>query len=251
MKPIVIANWKMNPTTLTETRQLFNSIKNGLKNIKNVEIIICPPFPYLLEFSARWRKSQVRLGAQNCFWEEKGPFTGEISARQLKDLGCQYVILGHSERRKYFSETDEIINKKLKAALRAKLKPIFCVGEKLEERKGGKTQMVLKHQIEKGLKGIKKREIKNLVLAYEPVWAVGTGRPCSTNEAQIMSLFLRKIVAENYSSSVAKNLPVLYGGSVDSKNAKDYVLEARMSGLLIGGASLKIKEFVKIIKSVS
>ena len=254
MRPLIVANWKCNPTTLQEAKKLFNSIKNGLKNIKRVEVVICPPFVYLSALGAStFAKGYggLAFGSQNCFWEEKGAFTGEISARQLKDLGCQYVILGHSERRKYFSETDEIINKKLKAALRAKLKPIFCVGEKLEERKGGKTQMVLKHQIEKGLKGIKKREIKNLVLAYEPVWAVGTGRPCSTNEAQIMSLFLRKIVAENYSSSVAKNLPVLYGGSVDSKNAKDYVLEARMSGLLIGGASLKIKEFVKIIKSVS
>ncbi len=260
MKILIVANWKMNLQTLVEAKTLFNSIKKGIKNVKNacpvgsrrlsfgVEAVICPPFVYLPEFKTTG--SKLKLGAQDCFYEEKGAYTGEISPIMLKNLGCQYVILGHSERRKYFRETDEIINKKLKAAIRAKLKPIFCVGENREERERGETQMVLKCQIENGLKGIKKREITNLVLAYEPVWAVGTGKPCSTNEAQTMSLFLRKIVAKNYSSSVAKNLSVLYGGSVNGKNAKDYVLGAGMSGFLIGGASLDAKEFVKIIKDI-
>lgn len=251
MKSLIVANWKCNPTTLQEAKTLFNLIKKGIKSVKNIEIVICPPFVYLPELKITG--SKLQLGAQNCFWEEKRKrnFTGEILPKQLRDLGCQYVITGHSERRKYFNESDEIINKKLKAVIQSKLKPIFCVGENQEERDKGETQMVLKSQVEKGLKGIGKREIKNIVLAYEPVWAIGTGEPCLTREVQTMILFLRKIVAKNYSYSTAKNLPVLYGGSVSGKNAKDYVLEAGISGLLIGGASLRAKEFIKIIKDIN
>jgi len=247
MKPLIIANWKCNPKNQAEAKELFNLIKRGVRKIKGGKVVICPPFVYLPIL----KNSNFPLGAQNCFWKELGPFTGEVSVKMLKDFGCQYVILGHSERRKYFGETDEMINQKLKTALKAKLKPIFCIGESWEERKRDKAQQVLKSQLEKGLKSIKKRGIKNLILAYEPVWAIGTGRPCSPVEAQTMSLFLRKIIAKLYSLAIAKNTPILYGGSVNSKNARDYVVEARMNGLLVGGASLDAKEFVKIVKSIS
>jgi len=234
----------MNPPTLAEAKKLFNLVKRGIGKIKKVKVVICPPFVYLPIL----KKSNLALGAQNCFWEEKGAFTGEVSAKMLKDSGCRYVILGHSERRRRFGETDEIINKKIRAAIKAKIKPIFCIGETSKERERGKTEKVIKLQLEKGLKGIKKTEIKNLVLAYEPVWAIGTGKACSAEEAQTMSLFLRKIIAKLYSLAASRNLPILYGGSVNSKNAKDYIVEARMDGLLIGGASLVAKEFIKIVK---
>jgi len=246
MKPIIIANWKMNPETLKKAETLFEGIKKGLKDIKNAEIVICPPFVYLT--SLNFKDSGIKLGSQNCFYEEKGAFTGEISPLMLKGLSCEYVILGHSERRRYFNETDETINRKLKAALKAKLKPIFCIGESQEERKAKKTHSTLRRQIKKGLKGIKKEEIKNIILAYEPVWAIGTGRACLPEEAKNVNLFLKETIAKDYSSLISKDLAVLYGGSVNSSNARDYIFKAQMSGLLVGGASLDAKEFVKIIK---
>ena len=234
MKPIIVANWKMNPETSEKAEGLFDSVKRGAKEIRNAEIIICPPVAYLsiLDF----KNSELKSGAQNCLYEEKGAFTGEVSAFMLKSMGCQYVILGHSERRKYFGETDEIINKKLKVALKAGLKPIFCVGESQEQKENNKTEAVLKSQIGKGLEGIEKTE--NLILAYEPVWAIGTGKACSIEDAKSIRLFLEG----------AQNLPILYGGSVNSANAKDYIFKAGMSGLLVGGASLDAEEFIKIIK---
>ncbi|MDI6591387.1 MAG: triose-phosphate isomerase [Patescibacteria group bacterium] len=253
-KPLVVANWKMNPSTLAKAKKLFNSIKEGIRKVRNVEIVICPPFlylPQLVEFLYRCRKSQLNLGAQDCFWKEKGAFTGEISPLMLKNIGCQYVIIGHSERRRHFNETDEMINKKIKAALKAKLKPIFCVGETGEEREREETSKILKSQIENGLNKISKKEIKNIVIAYEPVWAIGTGKPCDPDEAMRMSLLIRKIIAQIYSRSISEALPTLYGGSVDSKNAAKYIKEARMNGLLVGGASLSSKEFIKILKAIS
>ena len=243
MKSLIIANWKCNPTTLKEAKQLFDSMKNRVRNIKEVEVIICPPFIYLSElfdFLGRGKKSQIKLGAQNIFWEEKGAFTGETSPSMLKDLGCRYVIIGHSERRRYFAETDEMINKKIKAALEIKLKPIFCFGETGKERKTGKTFRVLKLQIKNGLKGISKDNLKKLILAYEPIWAIGTGKSCGILEARAVNLFIKKI----------SNLPVLYGGSVNSKNAAGYIREAQFQGLLVGGASLNPKEFIEIIRAV-
>jgi len=242
MRPLVIANWKCNPTTLKGAKLLFDSVKRGLKKIKNVEVVICPPFIYLLKFLSRWRKCKVRLGAQDCFWEEKGAYTGEVSPAMLKNLGYQYVIIGHSERRA-LGETNEMINKKLKAALKIKLKPILCIGETEKERKKGKTFEVLKNQLQKDLKGIEncKLKIENLNLAYEPVWAIGTGKSCGIPEAKTVNLFLRKII---------KNIPILYGGSVNSKIAKDYIKKAGFQGLLVGGASLDAQEFVKIVKTI-
>ena len=224
MKSLIVANWKCNPTTLAEAKQIFSSIKRGIKNLKDAEVVICPPFPYL---SIMQTPGVCKLGGQNCFWEEKGAFTGEISPVMLKDLGCQYVIVGHSERRKYFQETDEVINKKIKAALGQDLNVILCVGKV--------------SQIKKAIKGLSKKQFKNLVLAYEPVFAIGTGKSCSIEKARKMRALIKE--------TLKANIKILYGGSVNSKNAFGYLKEAGMSGLLVGGASLDPKKFVKIIKS--
>lgn len=255
MKPLIVANWKCNPQNLKEAKELFGLVKKGVRNIKNVEIVICPPFVYLPIFWVSDRQKAGfygrALGSQDCFWEAKGAFTGEVSPKMLKDLGCQYVIVGHSERRRYFAETNEIINKKIKAALRAKLKPIFCIGETKEQKKKGETPTVLKSQIVKGLEKVSKKEMKNIIIAYEPIWAIGTGKPCDVNEAQSMGLLIKKIISKIWSRSLAENLKILYGGSVNSKNASAYLKEAKMAGLLVGGASLDSAEFIEIVKSVS
>ncbi len=216
MKILIVANWKMNPASLKEAKNLFDSVKKGVRNIKNVEVVLCPPFVYLPALSERGLASVIKLGAQDCFWEESGAFTGEVSPRQLKNLGVKYVILGHSERRKYLKEeTDEIVSRKLGACLKVGLKPILCV-EKLSQ-----------------LKGIK----KDIIVAFEPISAIGTGKAFDVEKAKSA----RKAIKNNF---------VLYGGSLNSENAKDYIEKAGFKGLLIGGASLKGKEFIKIIKSV-
>jgi len=250
MKPLVIANWKMNPTTLVKAKQLFNSLEKGLRNNKKVEVVICPSFIYISSF--KFQVSGFKLGAQDCFWEKEGAYTGEISPEQLLNLDCQYVIVGHSERRRYFKETDEIINKKLKAAVKAKLNPILCIGETQEQRNRGETDRILRKQIESALKNVSSLKFQNsrFCIAYEPVWAIGTGKPCDVEETQKMSLLIRKIVTNLYNSLTAKRIRILYGGSINIKNATDYTKEAHLQGLLVGGASLNAKEFIKIVKVV-
>jgi len=262
MKPLIVANWKMNPQTLAGAKKLFNSIKKGLKNIKNacpvgsrklsfgVEVVICPPFVWLPQLKTTNYKL-LKLGAQNCFWEKKGAFTGEISPLMLKNLGCQYVILGHSEREKYFQETDEMTNKKIKAAISAKLRPILCIGETEKEKREGKTPQVLKNQLEKTLINLSTYQLINLIIAYEPIWAIGTGRPCHPEEAKVGVLTIRKALSNLYNPALSQKIKILYGGSVNSKIAKDYIKEANFKGLLIGGASLRAKEFIEILKRVS
>jgi len=242
MKPLIVANWKMNPLTLRKAKLLFNSVKRGMKKMKKVEVVICPPFPFIL--SLKSKISNLELGAQDCFWEEEGAFTGEISPAILKNLEIEYVIIGHSERRRYFSETDGMINKKLKAALKAKLKSILCIGETAREREKGQTLEILKKQLCFSLKNLKSetQDLSHLVVAYEPVWAIGTGNFCPPEKAKEVLSFLQKIL---------KNIPILYGGSVDSQNGKDYIEKAGFQGLLVGGASLKAQEFIKILKSIS
>lgn len=244
MKKTIIANWKMNPSSIKKAKMLFNSVKKGIKNIKNNEIIVCPPFVYLSELKIKNKESKIKLGAQSCFWEKEGAFTGEISPAMLKDLGIKYVIIGHSERRKYFQETDETINKKLKAGLKMGLKLILCIGETEKERKMGKTFEVLENQLKKDFKDIQysKPFISNSFgLAYEPVWAIGTGNACLPDMAKEILLFLKKKL---------KHIPIFYGGSVNSQNARDYI-KAGFDGILIGGASLNSQEFIKIIKKIN
>lgn len=237
-KYIIAANWKMNPSTGKEAKKLFESVKNKAKGLKNVEVVICPPFVYLPLLKG------LSLGAQNIFYKEKGAFTGEISPLMLKDLGVKYVIVGHSERRQYLNETNEVINKKIKQALVAGLKLIFCIGEQEGENK----IEVLEKQISEGLKGVSASKVKNIVIAYEPVWAIGTGRNCSTEETTKSILFIRKVIAKLYSKELAQNIKILYGGSVDSKNSASYIKDAFSNGLLVGGASLNTEEFIDIVK---
>ena len=245
MKPFIVANWKCNPATMLKARALFDSTKRGVQKIRNVEVVICPPFVYLSQVGG------LALGAQDCFWEKDGAYTGEISPAMLKNVGCHYVLVGHSERRRYGAETEEVVHKKLKAALAAQLDPILCIGETGGERKKGEIEKVLRRQLTYALKGIAASLFSRRgTIAYEPLWAIGTGDPCDIDEAQRMSLTIVKIVTELYNSKTARTIRILYGGSVTSKNAAGYIKEAGMQGLLIGGASLDAKEFVSIVKAV-
>jgi len=250
MKPLIVANWKCNPLILAKTKRLFNSVKKGITKTRGVEVVICPPFIYL-ETSKNLQTKKIKLGAQDCFWEEKGAFTGEISPPMLKKLGCEYVIVGHSERRKYFKETDEMINKKIKVALDAKLKPILCVGETQKEKKRKQEVRVLNSQISRGFKGIGAQKAKNVIVAYEPVWAIGTGQACDTDTVLTRVLLMRSLFKKRYSAVISKRIRILYGGSVNSENAVSFIKEAQTNGLLIGGASLRPKEFIQIVKNVS
>ena len=252
-KPLIIANWKMNPTTQKEAEHLFESVEKEVGKIKEAEIVICPPFVWLNSFKV---KSKIQLGGQDCFWEEKGAYTSQISPLMLKNLGCQYVIIGHSERRKHFQENDEIINRKIKTALKNRLRPILCLGEEVRDTFDSQGQplneMSLKvgEQLEKDLMEISAAKIREMVIAYEPIWAIGTGVPCSPDEAMKAALFIRKTLTKFYNRSVAEKVRILYGGSVTSQNAADYVKGAGMNGLLVGGASLNATEFVKIVEKV-
>lgn len=242
MKTLIIANWKLNPASQKEAKKLFDAVKKNAKS-KNTEVVICPPFVYLPLLKG------TTLGAQNIFWEEKGAFTGEVSASQLKDLNIGYVIIGHSERRKYFNETDEIINKKIKKALEVNLKVILCIGENT----GDDKSVILEKQITDGLRGVSKvnGQLSNVIIAYEPIWAIGTGNNCSVDQAMSSVLFIRKVIAQLYNREVADAVKILYGGSVNSKNSADYLKNSGVNGLLIGGASLNAEEFIQIVKSVN
>ncbi len=245
----------MNPQTLPEAKKLFSAVKKGLRNIKKAKVVICPPFLYLKELSSPAKRGNLvplGMGAQNCFWEQKGAFSGEISPFMLKNIGCQYVLIGHSERRRCFEESEEMVNKKLKAAFEAKITPILCVGETQEQRDRGETEGVLRKQITGALQDISKFNPAKcgtkLIIAYEPVWAIGTGNPCDFDEAQRMALLIRKIISRIYNQSFAKKIRLLYGGSVTSQNASGYLKEAGFQGLLVGGASLRAEEFIDLVK---
>jgi triosephosphate isomerase len=248
MKPVIIANWKMNPRTLKEAKTLFGSVCKKLKSSK-AEVVFCPPFVYFSIFSKI--PASCKIGAQNCYFEKEGAFTGEVSASQLADLKCKYVIVGHSERRKYFSESDPIVNKKLLAVLDNKMTPVLCIGETKEQRDRGSVQDVLNIQLREGLKDIAAAKLlkQGFLAAYEPIWAIGTGRPCDIEEGQKMRLLIKKILTNLYNQNTANKIGVLYGGSVNSSNAAGYIKEAGFEGLLVGGASLKSQEFSQIIKN--
>jgi triosephosphate isomerase len=227
MNKIIVANWKMNPVTLAEAKKLFSVVKK-------LDAVICPPFCYL---GAKIRPAGAKfsLGAQNCHWEEKGAYTGEISPKTLKSMGVEYVIIGHSERRTYLQETDEMINKKLKAALKFGLVPILCIGEK----EGEDAKAIVEKQLNEDLKEIIENDAKKIIIAYEPVWAIGTGNFCDPQKAKnVLNLIKRRI-----------NNPVLYGGSVNSEISADYI-KIGFDGLLVGGASLDAEEFGKIVENV-
>lgn len=247
-KTIIAGNWKMN-NDLKESEKLIVELKNLLQNEKpNCDVIVCPPFTSLSEALKLLKGSQVKLGAQNMHFEDSGAFTGEVSAAMLKSVGCEFVILGHSERRHIFSESDEVINKKIKKALTAGLKPIFCVGELLAERETGITNDVVKRQILKGLDGISADDMKNIIIAYEPVWAIGTGKTASPAQAQEVHEFVRDLIEIDYSLEIANELTIQYGGSVKPDNAKELLSQKDIDGALVGGACLKADSFFGIIK---
>ena len=220
-KTVIAGNWKMN-NDLKESEKLIVELKNLLQNEKpNCDVIVCPPFTSLSEASKLVKGTVIKLGAQNMHFEDNGAFTGEVSASMLRSAGCEYVILGHSERRHIFGESDEVINKKIKKALAAGLKPIFCIGELLEERENGTTNDVVKRQVLKGLDGISAEDMKNIIVAYEPVWAIGTGKTASPAQAQEVHEFIRDLIEIDYSLEVANDLVIQYGGSVKPDNAKE------------------------------
>ena len=237
MQKIIAGNWKMN-NTVEESLSLIKELKSLVKEVKDKEIIVCPPFTSLSTVAKELKDSKIRLGAQNLYFEQKGAFTGEISPLMLKDICVEYVIIGHSERRHILKENDERINKKMKSALANDLKPIFCVGETLKQRETGKTKDIVKGQITKGLAGIK--DIRNIIIAYEPVWAIGTGKNATPGQAEEVHLFIRKLIKAK--------IPILYGGSVNPKNIKDLISQKDIDGVLVGGASLNAKDFSQIVK---
>jgi len=250
--PLVAGNWKMN-TTVTEAEALVQDMLDRLDRIKGVEKVLCPPFVSLVAVNMMLQDSSIKLGAQNMHFEVKGAYTGEVSPPMLADL-CEFVILGHSERRWYFGETDEIVNKKVKAALGNGLKPILCVGERLEEKEAGKTQEVISRQVELGLASIKPAvlsEAKNLVIAYEPVWAIGTGKAADSKGAAATIKFIRNILAKLWNRDIAQGSRILYGGSVTSDNIAEFVAQPEIDGALVGGSSLKAEEFLSIVNQTA
>jgi len=254
-RKLIVANWKMNPQTRKEAGQLSRAVQQGIRGAKNVEVVLCPPLPYLSIVNCQL--SVVGKGAQNCFYQQNGAYTGEVSPAMLKDIGCGYVIIGHSERKKYAGETNEIINKKLKAALRAGLKVILCIGEESRDSfdsRGRWTHELdpkVKEQLVEAVKGVKKSQIGNIAVAYEPVWAIGTGNPATPDDVLSAKIFIRKIMSELYSRKDADKVLVLYGGSTNRKNTVDFIKDGQMDGLLVGGASLDPEEFITMIKEVS
>ena len=246
-KWIVAGNWKMH-NTIAESIALAKAIKEGSSDIKGGSIILAPPFTALYAVSEAIKGSNLFLAAQNMHYEDKGAFTGEVSALMLKDIGCSYVIIGHSERRKYFHEQDADVNLKVKKALSIGLTPIMCVGETDEEREKGITQDVVGRQVNHGLKGVEK--IDNIVIAYEPVWAIGTGKVATPAQAQEVHAFIRGILKETYGDA-ADDVCILYGGSVTKDNIGDLIAMADIDGALVGGASLKADGFLGIIQNIS
>jgi len=247
-KPLIAGNWKMYKTS-DQAVKLTAAIKAALKDFESADIVLCPPFTVLSTVYNVISDCDIQLGGQDLYFEKEGAFTGEISPIMLKDCGCEFVILGHSERRKYFAETDGIINKKVKAALEVGLKPICCIGETLEEREAGKTIDVVKTQLTGCLAGIEIGDALNLVIAYKPVWAIGTGKNATAAQAEEVHKFIRTWISENLSQGVANAVRILYGGSVKPANTKELMSEEDVDGALVGGASLEASSFVEIVKN--
>ena len=244
-KIFIIANWKMNPKTFKEASELFEGVKKAVKKSGDIKVILCPPALWLKELKPGTNLN-LSLGAQNCHWEASGAYTGELSPQMLADAGAEFVIVGHSERRNYMGESDEIINLKIKAILRAKLRPILCVGEQT----GEEMSLAVEGQLTKDLAGLSINQMKDVIIAYEPIWAIGTGNNCLPDNALSAILFIKKTLTKLYSRFLADKTPIIYGGSVHADNENNYVKQARMDGVLVGGASLDADEFVKIIENV-
>ncbi len=247
-KKVIAGNWKMN-NDLSGTVNLISEIKNKYESSENVKVIVSPPYTSLETARELLKDSDIGLSAQNMYFEDSGAYTGEISGQMLKSVGCEYVILGHSERRTIFKESDDMINKKIRKALEIGLIPIFCIGETLEEREANITREIVERQIREGLREISESELNDLIIAYEPVWAIGTGKTATPGQAQEVHNFIRNLISELYSSNLADNLTIQYGGSVKPENAAELLGQADIDGALVGGACLKADSFVGIIKS--
>ena len=243
--PFIAGNWKMHMTG-SETRELLGRIVAAAPSLAGADVVVLPPFTALAEARLALAGSKVSLGSQNLFWEDKGAFTGEISGPMLADLGCRYVVVGHSERRQHFGETDASVNKRIGAALRSGMKPIFCVGETLDERDSGRALATVESQVERGLAAIPLARLRDIIFAYEPVWAIGTGRTASPAQAQEVHSALRRKTEEMYGKEAAACATILYGGSVKPANSFALFREKDIDGFLVGGASLEADSFIQI-----
>ncbi len=245
--PFIAGNWKMNKT-VGEALDLVRELKGAVSGVKEVEVAVAPPFTSLHVVHKELEGTSIRLAAQNLYWEEKGAFTGEISPLMLKEVGCQYVIIGHSERRQFFGESDETVNRRIKAALAQGLRVIFCVGETLRDREEGKTFPLIEKQMEGGLKGLDGQGMGEMVIAYEPVWAIGTGKTATPEQAEEVHRFIRSKIQKLYSREVSEKIRIQYGGSVTPENIRSLMNQPDVDGALVGGASLKAESFSKIVR---
>lgn len=247
-KPVIAGNWKLNKT-IKEAIELVTLLKRMITDFQNVEVVVCPPFTALSELSEILIESEIKLGAQDIYWEDTGAFTGEVSAALVKDAGAEFVIIGHSERRQFFHETHETVNKKTKAALKAGLTPIVCIGETLREREGARTFEVLREQFRGAFSDFSKDQMSRLVIAYEPVWAIGTGRVATPDQAQEAHAFVRRQILEFFGEEIARGIRIQYGGSVKPDNIAQLMHGGDIDGALVGGASLDAKSFAEIVKN--
>ena len=245
--PLIAGNWKLFKT-LSEATALVDELAPLVSDVDDVEIVVAPVFTALHAVAQAAEKTVVKVAAQDCYWEEEGAFTGEVSPKLLKDAGCSHVIIGHSERRQYFAETDETVNRKTKAALKTGLVVLVCVGETLAERESGSTFKVIETQVRGGLASIPAADLTKIVIAYEPVWAIGTGKTASDEQAQEVHAFIRSLIGQMYSASAAQALRILYGGSVKPENVKGLMAQTDIDGALVGGASLKAESFAGIVR---
>ena len=247
-RKVIAGNWKMNMLP-NEAMAFIENIEPTIKNTKN-EVILCVPYTDLFYSLLTAQDTNIKIGAQNMHWEESGAYTGEVSAKMLKSINVEYVIIGHSERRQYFAETDETVNLKIKTAIKNELKPIVCVGETLEQRESGKAEEIITTQTALALEGIDKNDVSKIILAYEPIWAIGTGKTATSEDANNSIKAIRKKVSQLYGDQIANEIIILYGGSVKPENAKELFSTSDIDGGLVGGASLKVEDFSKIILSV-
>jgi triosephosphate isomerase len=245
--PLIAGNWKMHKT-VREAIDFVTRLQKELGDWEETEVVVAPPFIALAVVAERLSGTTIAVAAQDCFWEEQGAYTGEVSPRMVRDAGCRYVIIGHSERRAYFGETDETVNKKVRAALAHDLYPIVCVGELSEERERGATFAIVERQVKEGLQGLDKAAAQAMVIAYEPVWAIGTGKTATPEQAQEVHAFIRGLVAERFNPEGAEVMRILYGGSVKPDNIDELMAQSDIDGALVGGASLEVDAFARIVK---
>lgn len=248
-RPLLAGNWKMYKT-IPEALELVNGLKKNLNGVSDRDVLICPQFTALYPVSQAIKDSNISLGAQNMYWEQKGAFTGEVSPDMLLSAGCKFVIVGHSERRQFFGETDETVNKKMHAAFKAGLIPVVCIGETLAEREGNVTFKIIEKQMKDGLAGLTPEQAKKVVIAYEPVWAIGTGKTASPAQAEEVHSFIRNLFSKLYGEDASQSIRILYGGSVKPDNISELMKQPNIDGGLVGGASLEIESFTKIVRYI-